>query len=367
MAWIRWCETLKGQRRAHLQWRDELGEVHSKSLRTDNEAVAKTYLRAFERTQGARSNNPALKDAMSALDAYLDEKRLGARPVTIEMCRARLEPLFKAWASTPMHQWTRALFVRYVADHTDWGPRSIQMFVGECRRFIRWAGAEGSGVACPDFVGDFRCPTLQQEEPKHLEPEQVALLLEAVRGTKWEPPVALAALAGLRRAEFYGLQTSDIDWDRQVLLVRATKTHRDARLEISPPLMEILKRHRVVAGPVVRLGPHIRAAYTGLHRFCRRVHLKIRVAKYLADPASGCTRKREALVRARADWSAGDRDFPAIGWHTLRHSFATALLANGVDLRTVQDLMRHKTAAMTMRYAHSTSERRRAAVGKVLA
>ena len=43
------------------------------------------------------------------------------------------------------------------------------------------------------------------------------------------------------------------------------------------------------------------------------------------------------------------------------------LLANGVDLRTVQDLMRHKTAAMTMRYAHPTSERRRAAVGKVLA
>jgi site-specific recombinase XerD len=51
----------------------------------------------------------------------------------------------------------------------------------------------------------------------------------------------------------------------------------------------------------------------------------------------------------------------------LRHSFATALLAKGVDLRTVQDLMRHKTPAMTMRYAHSTSERRRAAVGKVLA
>lgn len=43
------------------------------------------------------------------------------------------------------------------------------------------------------------------------------------------------------------------------------------------------------------------------------------------------------------------------------------LLASGVDLRTVQDLMRHNTTAMIMRYAHSTSERRRAAVGKVLA
>lgn len=367
MAWIRWRAPLNGRRLARRQLRDELESVHSKALRTDNPAVAQIYLRGFERTHGARTKTPALRSAMDVLHTYIDEKRLGARSATIEMCRARLEPLFGAWASTPMHQWTRALFVRYVADHTDWGPRSIQMFVGECRRFIRWAGAEGSGVACPDFVGDFRCPTLQQEELKHLEPEQVALLPEAVRGTKWEPPVALAALAGLRRAEFYGLQTSDIDWDRQVLLVQATKTHRDARLKISPPLMEILKRHRVVAGPVVRLGPHIRAAYTGLHRFCRRVHLKLRVAKCLADPASGRTKKREALVRARADWDAGGREFPAIGWHTLRHSFASALLANGVGLRTVQDLMREKTAAMTMRYAHSTSERRRAAVGKVLA
>ena len=37
-------------------------------------------------------------------------------------------------------------------------------------------------------------------------------------------------------------------------------------------------------------------------RFCRRVHLKLRVAKYLGDPASGCPKKRDALVRARADW-----------------------------------------------------------------
>lgn len=50
MAWIRCCETLKGRRLAHLQWRDDLGEVHSKSLKTDNPAVAQTYLRAFERT-----------------------------------------------------------------------------------------------------------------------------------------------------------------------------------------------------------------------------------------------------------------------------------------------------------------------------
>lgn len=299
-----------GPASANLQWHDDLGEVHSKSLKTDNEAVAKTYPRAFERSHGARRKDGALKSATDALDANLDEKRLGARPATIEMCKARLEPLFTAWTDVPMRQWTRALFVRYVADPTDWGPRSIQMFVGECRRFIRWAAKEGSGVACPDFVGEFRCPSLQQEEPKHLEPAQVGLLLAQVRGTTWEPPVALAALAGLRRVEFYGLQTADIDWDHPVMLVRATKTHRDTRMEISSPLMEILKRHRVVAGPVARLGPHVRGAYRGLRRCCRRVHLKLRVAKYLADPASGRTRKRtrsRVTPHQAESWPTGRR------------------------------------------------------------
>lgn len=366
MVWIRWRTARDGRSLPTLQRRDEKG-VHSKSLKTPSEAVANTYLRAFERSLGKCGPGRPLKTSQEAHDTNLAEKGIGARPATVSMCRANLEPLFNAWADIAMHQWTRAMFVRYVADRKAWSPRAIQMFVGDCRRFIRWAAAEGSGVACPDFVGEFKCPTVHQKEPHHLEPDQVALLLATVRDANLEVPAALAALAGLRRAEFYGLQATDIDWTKQVLHVRSTKTHRDATVEISPPLLEILKRHRVAAGPVVRVGDSTRNTYRSLHGACRRIHIRLRAAKYLADPTSGCTRKRAAQRRARADWASGDRDFPKIGWHTLRHSFATALLAKGVDLRTVQDLIRHKTAAMTMRYAHSTSERRRAAVEKVLA
>lgn len=366
MAWIRWRSAGDGRRLATLQWRDESG-VHSKALNTPSESVAQTYLRAFERSLGKRGPVRALKSTQDALDAYLDEKGLGARPATVQMCRANLEPLFTAWADVPMHQWSKAMFVRYITEKKAWSPRAIQMFVGDCRRFIRWAAADGSGVACPDFVGDFKCPAVHQKEPHHLEPEQAALLLADLKGTALEVPAALAALAGLRRAEFFGLDAKAIDWERQVLHVRSTKTHRDARVEISPALLEVLKRHRVTTGPVVRMGPHTRNGYRSLHAACRRIHMRLRAAKYLADPAAGAPRKRDAQRRARADWEAGDRAFPTIGWHTLRHSFATALLAKGVDLRTVQDLMRHKTAAMTMRYAHSTSERRRAAEEKVLA
>jgi hypothetical protein len=155
LAWIRWRTTRDGRRLATLHLRDDTG-VRSKSLKTPSEAVAKTYLRAFERSQGKSSRTGALKTSQDALDAYLAEKGLSARPATLSMCRSNLEPLFHAWAETPMHQWSRPNFVRYVAERKGWGPRALQMFVGDCRRFIRWAAAEGSGVACPDFVGEFR-------------------------------------------------------------------------------------------------------------------------------------------------------------------------------------------------------------------
>jgi hypothetical protein len=41
-----------------------------------------------------------------------------------------------------------------------------------------------------------------------------------------------------------------------------------------------------------------------------------------------------------------------VTWHTLQHTFASRLVMAGVDLKTVQELMGHKTIAMTARYAH---------------
>ena len=49
-------------------------------------------------------------------------------------------------------------------------------------------------------------------------------------------------------------------------------------------------------------------------------------------------------------------------WHDLRHSFASRLTMKGVDLRTVQELMGHKTIQMTLRYSHLSPAHKRAAV-----
>jgi integrase len=49
-------------------------------------------------------------------------------------------------------------------------------------------------------------------------------------------------------------------------------------------------------------------------------------------------------------------------WHDLRHTFASRLVMAGTDIRTVQDLMGHKTIGMTVRYSHLSAPHKREAV-----
>ncbi|MBI3949377.1 MAG: tyrosine-type recombinase/integrase [Acidobacteria bacterium] len=56
---------------------------------------------------------------------------------------------------------------------------------------------------------------------------------------------------------------------------------------------------------------------------------------------------------------------PGIGWHTLRHSFATRLLMSGVDIKTVQSLLGHSDLTLTQVYLHSDDERQRKAVERL--
>jgi hypothetical protein len=68
------------------------------------------------------------------------------------------------------------------------------------------------------------------------------------------------------------------------------------------------------------------------------------------------------VVVARRNQAAKLADFT---WHDLRHTFASRLVMAGVDIRTVQELMGHKSISMTMRYSHLSPEHRTIALEKL--
>lgn len=321
MAWIRWHAGKDGRRWAHLQGRDAAGRKWSRALKTTDPRVAETYLRAED---GAVDSG-----APAALKRFLAQRSVEKSEATATLDRRNLTPLFAALAATPMPQWSQAAFVAYVGSRK-WKPRTVQLLSSSCRAFVAWA--QRSSVPCPDFMAGFKPPPVRKSEAKHLEPEEVDRLLAAVRKHRaLEAPIALAALAGLRRGELLGLDASDLRWRRKEILVRATKRHTDRVVPMSRRLEEILRRRRVLSGPVVRLGEHHSNMRRSLVAACRRARV------------------------------------PEVSWHPLRHSFATGLILKGVDLASVAALMGHKDPALTLRlYIHTIQRRQRDAVQRFL-
>ena len=329
MAWIRWRETSRGVRLASVQWRDTKGRVRSKALKTSDPRLVEMHKQAVEAREEGRALPSVTVNAEEALTRFLEHVRLTRAPDTVRYYEAKLGPVWRAWARAPMGTWNRPMLEAYIKEHAEWSPRQIQMVVRACRRFIGWS--EEAGVACPDFVGSFRGPAVHRSEPETLAPAELDRLLLQGRGHRLEPAIALAALAGLRQSEFLHLQAGDVDWDASTLLVRGSKTHRDRRVPINDRLLEVLKRHRPITGPIVRV----------------------------VNPKNHSNHLRSLRLLCR---KAGA---PEVSWHPLRHTFGTMLAARGVDLPTIQRLMGHASGSTTTIYLHTDPSRMAEAVARL--
>jgi len=152
-------------------------------------------------------------------------------------------------------------------------------------------------------------------------------LLEKATNPIWLRPLLIAALhTGMRKGEILNLSWTHVDFTRKLIMVVKSKNGEKRSIPMSNTLFQTLQSIKVrdISGKVIPISDR-----------------SLRVAFGSALEKSGI------------------QDFR---FHDLRHTFATRLVQNGVDLYKVKELLGHKTLAMATRYAHHYPESLRSSI-----
>jgi len=219
-------------------------------------------------------------------------------------------------------------------------PATVQRKVACLRSFYRHLRREE--VLDSDPTADLRAPKRAQRLPHVLTRGEVQRLLGAPSGTE---PAALRDRAllevmyacGLRASEAVGLEVGDADLEAGIVRARG-KGDKERLVPIGREAVGALKSYLVRGRPRL-VGDRDEARLFVNHR------------------GGGLTRQGLYKIVQRHARTAGlaDRMSP----HTLRHTFATHLLAGGCDLRSVQEMLGHADIATTQIYTHLSAERLR--------
>ena len=188
----------------------------------------------------------------------------------------------------------------------------------------------------PDLARRLTVVPYPRRIPTVLSVEEVTLLLQAASAPKYKAAFGTAYGAGLRVSEVVALKVGDIDSERMLLRVERGKGGKDRHAMLSPQLLELLRawwregrRHSLLLPGGWLFPGRNPVEPLSARQLCRVVRA--------AAQAAGITKR--------------------VSPHTLRHSFATHLLEQGVDIRVIQTLLGHAkldTTALYTRVANST-------------
>ena len=186
-----------------------------------------------------------------------------------------------------------------------------------------------------ELMAKMRPVRLPQKLPTVLSRDEVRRLIAAASNLKHQTALSLAYGTGLRASEVVALRVGDIDSQRMILRVEQGKGRKDRYAMLSPVLLERLRvwwRAARAQGKMLEGG----WLFPGLDPI---------------DPLS--TRQLNRAIHAAADTAGIDK---RVSMHTLRHSFATHLLEQKVDIRVIQVLLGHKKLETTALYTQVATD-----------
>tara|TARA_B100002003_G_scaffold164879_1_gene153081 strand:- start:954 stop:1799 length:846 start_codon:yes stop_codon:yes gene_type:complete len=181
----------------------------------------------------------------------------------------------------------------------------------------------------PELLKNMSPVRIPRKLPTVLSAEEVSRFLESITNPRDKAALSVAYGSGLRASEITHLSVNDIDSDRMIIHINRGKGDKDRYALLSPELQKILRQ------------------------WWRTAHAKGKMlkggwlfpAKDLVNPMG--VRQLNHACHAAAKSAGLDKQ---VSMHTLRHSFATHLLEQNVDIRVIQELLGHKKLNTTALY-----------------
>ena len=173
-------------------------------------------------------------------------------------------------------------------------------------------------------IEDLKRPRKSSYLPTVLSKEEVIDLLRVTKNLKHRAILAMLYSAGLRISEVLHLKLSEIDIDRRQLFIKNAKGRKDRVVVLAESLIPLLQNYYMTYKPAV----------------------------YFIENPKGGMYSAESIRKFLKNVSNLAGIKKRVTPHTLRHSFATHLIEDGVGLRYVQDLLGHSKPETTMIYTH---------------
>jgi len=286
--------------------------------RVDIEPMMLDFLAHLELERGlSRNTLEAYRSDLLQLGAYLARR-------DVDVLRAQHSDL--------------ADFLSELAASTAAAPATLGRKVACLRSFYRYL--RGEGMLDHDPTAELRGPRKTQRLPRVLTREEVTALLREPKGTE---PLALRDRAllevmyacGLRVSEAVGLELGDVDLDEGMLRARG-KGSKERLVPIGRQAAAALRAYRQRGRPAMLAG---------------------RAESRLFVNHRGRQLTRQGLYKIVKGHARHAGLEQRMSPHTLRHSFATHLLAGGCDLRSLQEMLGHADLATTQLYTQLSAER----------
>jgi integrase len=283
-----------------------------------------------DRGRGSKIRDIRLSEIAKTFLAWTGAHR---KPLTVAFYKNYLDTLEKMWSDPLLSKINRKMIDDLVASKRQEGakPATVNRFLATLKRLfnkaIEWGHAEKNPVVGVKLLRE------DNSRVRYLDDSERKTLLNAC--PDWlKNIVEVAMFTGIRRKELFGLMWKDVDLARGQMAVRETKNSEVRYLPISSELVKTLTR----------------------------------IPKELGNPYVFARQDGSWPINFRKEWDrtirrSGLKDFHL---HDLRHTFASYLImAGGADIKTVQELLGHKTLQMTLRYAHLAPEYKSEAVARM--